>query len=113
VAQLKLDRISTPPGGPAKAIGQGCTPNSPVILTIGSMQVGSTTANADGSFTADLHLNVPVGQYQVVAVCGPTLTATIDVVLSSQANTPTSTAAILLILLMVILALGRSQFSSR
>jgi hypothetical protein len=113
VAGLQLDRISTTPGGTARALGRGCTPNSPVTLSVNSVQVGSAVANADGSFTADLRLNVPVGKYTVVAVCGKTLSATIDVVLSSQANPPTSTTAILLIILLLILALTRSQFSSR
>jgi hypothetical protein len=107
-----LDRISTPPGGRARAFGRGCSPNSPVTLTINSNVVGTTVANADGTFTANLQLNVPVGRYTIVAVCGPTLTATIDVVLSSQASPPTSTSAILLIIFLLILILARSQFPS-
>ncbi len=57
------------------------------------MTIGSTVARPDGTFSTELHLNVPVGRYLITAHCGVTLTATIDVVLSSQANPPTSTSA--------------------
>ncbi len=110
---LKLDRISAPPGGSAVAFGQGCTPNSPVALSINGNQVGSAVARADGTFTATVRLNVPIGQYKLVAVCGPTLSATINVVLSSTSSPPSSTAAILMIIFLLILGLARTQLSFR
>ncbi len=112
-AALKLDRISTPPGGPAVAVGHGCVPNSPVTLSIGTMAIGKTVAGPDGAFTANLQLNVPVGHYTITAQCGVTLTAGIDVVLSSQASPPTATTAILLILFLVIVLLASNQLSTR
>ncbi|MGH9125085.1 MAG: hypothetical protein ACRDZ8_10225, partial [Acidimicrobiales bacterium] len=110
VPGLGLDRISTPPGGPAVARGQGCVPGSFVTLTVASMTVGMTVAGADGTFTANLHLAVPVGHYTVVAHCGVTLTGAITVVQSSQASPPASTGALLLVLLLVILGLIGTQF---
>ena len=112
-AVLHLDRISTPPGGPAVAMGQGCVPGSPVILSIGPMIIGHAVASAAGTFTSTLQLNVPVGHYTITAECGVTLTAGIDVVLSSQANPPSTTEALLLILLLLILVLATNQLSSR
>lgn len=108
---LLLDHQSIPPGGAVSASGQGCSPNSTVQLSIGSVSVGSTTANGDGSFNTPLSVSVPVGQFDVVAVCGPTLHATLDVVLTSQASTPSGTAAILLILLLIALGVAEWQFS--
>ncbi len=111
-AALKLNQISTPPGGPAVATGRGCVPNSPVTLFVGSKAIGNTVASAQGSFTANLLLNVPVGHYTITAHCGVTLSAGIDVVLSSQASPPSSTTAVLLVLFLLIVLLATSQLST-
>jgi hypothetical protein len=110
---LRLDRISSPPGGLATAVGQGCVAGSLVTLSIGGAPVGTATANDTGAFTATLQLNVPVGHYVVTAQCGVTLQAAIDVVLSSRSNPPAAAASILLLLLLLILALASTQFVSR
>ncbi len=112
VIDLRLDRISTPPDGPATAIGHGCMPDSSVVLSIGAMPIGSARADANGDFAAALQLNVPVGHYTVTAQCGVTLTTAIDVVLTSRSDPPASAVAILLILSLLILALIGTQFAS-
>ena len=108
-----LDRRSTPPGGPVSASGQGCDPNSTVDLSIGSSPVGSTVADGSGAFQTPITVSQPVGQFQVVAVCGPTLTATLDVVLTSTGGPPTTTAAVLLILLLIVLVAIKWQLFNR
>jgi hypothetical protein len=110
---LRLNRISAPPGGTAIATGQGCVGGSPVTLSIGAMQVGTAVANSDGTFTAPLQLNVPVGRYVVTARCGVTLTAAISVVLSTQANPPAAASSLLLVLLLVLLLAFGIQFGRR
>jgi len=77
------------------------------------MTVGTAVAGPDGTFTAALHLNVPVGKYTVTARCGVTLDAEITVVQSVQASAPATTAALLLVLLLVILGLVGTQFGRR
>jgi hypothetical protein len=83
------------------------------MLSIRGKPVGQTVATSTGSFRTPLQLNVPVGRYTITAVCGPTLTASIDVVLSSQADPPSSTAAILLFFLLLILALTFHELAPR
>jgi hypothetical protein len=110
---LALDHHSIPPGGTVIASGQGCTPNATVQLLIDSVPVGTTVANSDGSFSTPLSVSVPLGQHTVLALCGPTLASTIDVVLTSHAGPPTSTAALLLILFLLVLCVIPWQFSQR
>jgi hypothetical protein len=110
---LRLDRISSPPGGPATATGIGCVAGSPVTLFLAGRQVGTAVADAKGSFSATLHLNAPVGHYTVMAQCGVTLATAIDIVLSSRSDPPAGATAILLLLFLVILALISAQFTGR
>ncbi|MGH9125080.1 MAG: hypothetical protein ACRDZ8_10200 [Acidimicrobiales bacterium] len=107
---LALDHPSVAPGGSVTASGQGCLPGSVVQLSIGSTTVGTTTADTSGRFSAPLSIGTNLGQFTVVAQCGVTLRANLSVVLNSHANTPTSTAAILLVMLLALLALLRWSF---
>jgi hypothetical protein len=80
-----------------------------VTLSIDGAPVGNTTAAPDGSFDTLLTLREPLGHFTVVAMCGPTLTAPIDIVLTSQAGPPTTTITILLILFLLFLYLVPRQ----
>ncbi|HXX89556.1 MAG TPA: hypothetical protein VEI83_04950, partial [Acidimicrobiales bacterium] len=107
---LRLDRIAIPPGGPVTATGYGCDPSSAVLLTVGSKQVGATTAGASGTFAAPLQVGtLPVGRYQVLAHCGPVLAASLDVVLASQVGQDTATLAIIVFFLLIGLAAFRRR----
>jgi len=108
-----LDHQSSPPGGPVTASGQGCDPNSTVNLSIGPTPVGSTVADSSGTFHTPITVSEPVGQFQVIAICGPTLAATLDVVLTSTGGPPTTTAAVLLILLLIVLVAIKWQLFNR
>jgi hypothetical protein len=110
---LKLDHLAISPGSQVTASGIGCDRDSPVTMTIGSTQVGQTTAGADGSFHAPLHLgSMAVGRYDVEATCGAVLTASFDVVLASRVDPGTSTTMIVIVFFILIglLAFRRRLF---
>ncbi len=113
---LKLDALAISPGSAVTATGVGCDSNAPVDLTIGSTQVGQTTAATDGSFHAPLHLgSLAVGRYDVQAECGAILTASFDVVLASRVDPGTSTTMIVIVFFILIglLAFRRRLFPSK
>jgi hypothetical protein len=81
-----------------------------VELTVDTIPVGTTTADAGGSFTTPLKVgSLPVGQYLVVAHCGVELTSDLSVVLATAANPDTSTLLIIIFFLLVGLALFRRR----
>jgi hypothetical protein len=98
---LDLDRPFTPPAGPANVRGRSCDPLAPVSLEVGGRDVGHATADTSGHFDTPIELpDLPPGRYDVIARCGPVLSAPIDVVLAS-ANRPGSTLAILVFFVLV------------
>ena len=95
--QLNVNRPSGTPGSPVTAAGQGCDPGAAVLLTLGGQEVGQTTADPNGTFSVPLMVpNIAVGQYPVVAQCGPTLTTVLGVSLLANAD-PGSLAFVILI----------------
>jgi hypothetical protein len=100
---LKLNALAVSPGAAVVATGRGCDDGSPVTLTIGSQQVGQTTADSEGHFHAPLHLgSLPVGRYDVQAQCGAVLTAALDVVLASKVDDGTSTTLVIIVFFVLI-----------
>ena len=113
---LQLDALAISPGAAITAAGRGCDHGSPVTLTIGSTQVGATTAASDGSFQAPLHVgDLSVGRYDVQAACGAVLTASFDVVLASRVDPGTSTTMVIIVffILIGVIAFRRRLFPSR
>jgi hypothetical protein len=108
-ALLRLDRPSAPPGGTVVAHGEGCLANTLVALLIDGTPAGDAPTNSSGSFTTRVRLEGTVGRHTITAVCGVTLTAPIEVVLSSEAGLPTTTVAILLALLLAVVGLTHRQ----
>lgn len=101
-AALELSSASVDPGEAVLATGLGCAAGEPVQLSIEEMPVGSTVAAANGSFQAALDTgSVDVGRYEVVAQCGRTLTAPLEIVLVSHVGTGTSTVTLILIFLIL------------
>lgn len=101
-SKLELSPAAISPGDKVTASGSGCMPLSPVTLTIGGTRVGSATAGADSTFRAPLTLSaVDVGRYEVVAQCGRTLSASLDIVLISRINSATSTLTIIIFFLLL------------
>ncbi len=95
--QLNVSRPSGTPGSPLTAAGEGCDPGAAVLLSLGGLEVGQTTADPSGAFSVPLTVpNIAVGQYPVVAQCGPTLTTVLGVTLLTNAD-PDSLAFVILI----------------
>jgi hypothetical protein len=100
---LSLDRNSVEPGSEVTAVGDGCDAKAPVMLELGGRSVGTTTADDTGHFKAPLDLNgTAIGDYDVLAHCGPTLQTRLGVTMTEKLDQPASAA--LLILLFVLLA---------
>jgi hypothetical protein len=113
---LQLDALAISPGAAITAAGRGCDHGSPVTLTIGSTQVGETTAGGDGTFHAPLDVkDLSVGRYDVQAACGAILTASFDVVLASRVDPGTSTTMVIIVffILIGVVAFRRRLFPSR
>jgi hypothetical protein len=110
-SQLRLDALAIAPGGSVNAIGEGCDPDAPVAIHIDAQEVGRTAATDDGSFRTELAVaSLDVNRYQVVAECGPTLTAPLDVVLASQVDDgSTTTVGIIVFFVLMALLIFRQQ----
>lgn len=107
---FKVDRPSAEPGGEVNASGEGCDPGAAVAIEIGGARVADATAGSDGRFSAPLDLPVlQPGRFDVVAHCGPTLDTTIDIVLASRVDPGTSTLAVLVFFVLLLLALLRGR----
>ncbi len=105
---LTLDRSSAPPGASLTAYGQGCQPMAPVILDISSRPVGTAMANQAGTFSAPVSVpDLAVGQYPVVARCGPTLTTEVGVVLLTRVDPATATFVVLFFFVLIGLVVIR------
>jgi hypothetical protein len=98
---LALSRNSAEPGGDVSATGDGCDANAPVALELGGRQVGSTVADGAGHFRAPLDLkNTVVGDYDVLAHCGPTLQTRLGVAQTQKLDQPASSLLMLLFVLL-------------
>jgi hypothetical protein len=72
--------------------------------------IGSAQAGANGSFVATIELpDLPVGRVLLSALCGPRLTAPLDIVVSSQVDTGTPTLAVFIFFVLLSLALFRRR----
>jgi hypothetical protein len=77
-----------------------------VTLEIAGEEVGSTTAEDDGTFETEIEVpNVEPGRVEVLARCGPVLTTELDVVLASEVSSGTSTVLVLMFFVIVLAAL--------
>ena len=98
---LSLSRNSAEPGGDVTATGEGCDANSPVWLELDGRQVGSTAADGAGHFRAPLDLkNTAIGDYDVLAHCGPTLQTRLAVTQTEKLDQPLSSILLLLFVLL-------------
>ncbi|MGH9156093.1 MAG: hypothetical protein ACRD1K_09745 [Acidimicrobiales bacterium] len=102
-----MDRPSSPPGGEAAAVGQGCDPGDVVVLTSEGAEVGRTSADPQGGFQTQIVLPADVlGRQPVTAVCsGRTLATSIDIVLATAGGGVSSGAVAALLSFFVVLGL--------
>ena len=107
---IQLDHAAISPGGDLLATGVGCQPDANVQFLVHGSAAGQAVADATGRFKASLALpDLPVGRYLVVASCGATLSAPLDVVLATTSDPATSTLCVLLFFVLIGLALLRRQ----
>lgn len=101
-AGLEVDPPAVAPGGEITVTGHGCDPGAAVRLSIGTGQVGGAIARSDGGFDAKLSTGATdIGHHKVTAACGATLAGPLDIVLVSRVGGGTSTATVLLFLLLI------------
>jgi hypothetical protein len=91
------------PGESFVARGTGCTPGATVTLSADRESLPPTTADENGSFSAviTLHDTSSVSPV-IVAQCGPTLRATLTILVVSGVATPLTSLSVLLFFLFVI-----------
>lgn len=101
--RIQLLTVSKAIIGVAEVTGKGCTPGAPVSITVDQDQVSEAVADKNGDFTSSFSTaSIPSGQHPVRAVCGPTLTAALDILLVSEVGTPGATVTLILLFLLVI-----------
>jgi hypothetical protein len=95
------------------ADGKGCLSGAPVSIEVDGTQVATTVADSNGDFATTFSTAaIPAGQHDVHALCGPTLTALLDLILISKVGSPIGAAVILLLVLLVVAWLLRSRLSA-
>jgi hypothetical protein len=114
VRTLVLTNPTILPGQTTTADGQGCVPNSPVVLAIDGHQVATTTADSNGDFSAPLTPpQLGVGHLTVTATCGSTqLTTLLAMVTTVKVSTPEGGAAVFCVFVLLGAVLLRGQFTS-
>lgn len=112
VGVLVLDKENIQPGEDLTATGTGCPKGASVTLKSLGEDVGNTTADDKGEFTAPVKFaNIEPGRHRVRAECGITLVGNVDVTLSSSSGGSSSTLVVLLFFLLIGAAMLRRQFS--
>ncbi|KOV79300.1 hypothetical protein ADL03_37505 [Nocardia sp. NRRL S-836] len=94
------------------ATGTGCPKGASVTLRSLGQDVGRTTADDNGDFTAPVRFaSIEPGRHRVRAECGITLVGNVDVTLSSSSGGTSSTLVVLLFFLLIGAVMLRRQFS--
>jgi hypothetical protein len=100
--ELVLEPNRIRPGESFVARGRGCTPGATVTLSADRETLPPTTADDNGSFSAPITLHHTSSVSPVIVVqCGPTLRATLTILVTSGVATPITSLAVLLFLLLV------------
>ena len=99
--------------GIALADGKGCFSGAPVSIEVDGTQVATTVADSNGDFATTFSTaTIPAGKHDVHALCGPTLTALLDLVLISKVGSPGAAVAMMLLVLLAVAWLLRSRLSA-
>ncbi len=107
-----LDQSVVAAGNTLFARGAGCDPLAKVVLTADSQIVGTTISDTAGRFEAPVQFaDFRTGRRIVVATCGPTLTAPVDMVLSGSTGGNSTTYVLLLFFLLAGFLIVRFQFA--
>jgi len=107
---LQLSQPSIEPGGQLSVHGTGCSAGSEVRLSIGDNIVGVAVSDGAGAFSAPITVpDVPLGQYQLVADCGPTLSTSIALAVATSADSGTGTLGLFFFFFLLVLMLFRRR----
>jgi hypothetical protein len=112
VPLLSLSTVD--PGQSTTLHGHGCQPDSAVVFTLAGNQVGTTTADAQGDFSASIAPpGTKIGQVTVTAACGSkTFDVLLTVVATAALGTPEGTTAVFGVFVLLGLVLLWGQFGS-
>lgn len=89
--------------GVAEVDGQGCDSGSPVSIAVNSKPVAEAVADKKGDFQTTFSTGTtPAGQHSVQAICGPTLSALLDIVLVSEVGTPGPAVVMILLVMLTV-----------
>jgi hypothetical protein len=107
---LELSQPSIEPGGQLTVDGTGCSASSPVRLTLGDSMVGTAVSDGAGAFSTPITVpDIPLGQYQLVAVCGPTLSTLLDLAVASSTDVGTGMLGLFFFFFLLVLMLFRRR----
>jgi len=108
-----LSHTTVVPGESTVVRGTGCVPATPVVLTIAGNEVGQTTANSQGNFSASITPPSGAGQVTVTASCGSrTFGVVLSVVTTVAASTPEGATAVFGVFVLLGFVLLWGQFGS-
>jgi hypothetical protein len=109
-----LSQSTVIPGETTVVSGSGCVPETPVVLTIAGKEVGHTTANSQGHFSA--RITPPgngVGEVTVTATCGSrTFAVLLNLVATSKGLSPEGSTAVFAVFVLLGIFLLRGLFTS-
>ena len=115
--RIQLLTVTKSIAGVAEVSGQGCTSGSPVSVAVNGAPVAETVANGEGDFNTKFSTGTtPAGQHTVEALCGPTLSALLDIVMVSEVATPGPSVVVILLFLLTfgwLLLRGRAAAVGR
>lgn len=99
--RIELLTVTKSIAGVAEVNGKGCESGAPVSITVNGNPVAKAVADDTGDFQTTFSTGTtPAGKHSVQAICGPTLSALLDIVLVSEVGTPGP--AVIMILLIAL-----------
>jgi hypothetical protein len=111
---LVLSQPSIEPGGQLVVHGSGCQSGSLVRLSVGDAVVATVTADGGGTFTTPIAIpDLPLGQVDVVAACGPTLASPLNLAVSTSVDAGTGVLGLFFFFLLLSLMLFRRRQLAR
>lgn len=111
---LLVDRPAAPPGSRVTLTGDGCDAAAAVTIEIDGRRLGTAMSDESGRFSVTLSLpDLRVGRHRLIAVCGPTLETSLDVVLVTLVDRATTSLALLAFFVLLALAVIRRQLDHR
>lgn len=86
-------------------MGQGCEPGAEVVVRVGEVLLGTTTADYRGAYRTELGLpDLEIGRHELVATCGDLTTRSpLDIVLATASGGVGNSATVGVVLCFFVL----------